>query len=245
MNLYPAIDIHEGKVVRLSRGDFAEQTVYHDSPDGQALEWESCGASWIHVVDLEGAKTGILKNITSLEKIRRAVKCRVQFGGGMRSLENIERVLDLGIDRVVVGTKALDRDFFSDLLKRFGGKIALGLDARDGTVRTEGWVKESGLKVSDFLHSLSELPLETVVYTNIKKDGMLEGPDIEGLREVMSWTKSRVILSGGISGMNDIEASLTLHEINFEGVIIGKALYEKRLDLRAAISAVSSAGDQA
>lgn len=161
----------------------------------------------------------------------------------MRSLENIARVLDLGIDRVVVGTKALDRDFFSELLKRYGEKIALGLDARDGTVRTDGWVKESGQKVSDVLRALNDLPLQTVIYTNIKKDGMLEGPDINGIREVMGWTKARVILSGGISGMKDIEASLTIPEKNFEGIIIGKALYEKRLDLREAITAVIAATD--
>lgn len=243
MNLYPAIDIYDGKVVRLSRGDFNQGKIYAEFPEKQALEWESLGARWIHVVDLEGAKTGELRNFESLLKIRRSVQCFIQFGGGLRSEEAVKKVLDQGIDRVVLGTKALDREFFGKLLSRFGDRIALGLDARDGIVSTEGWLKESGQHVKDVLHDLEGAGLGTVIYTNIKNDGMLEGPDIQGIRDVMSWTSSRVILSGGISGLHDVEAcASSLDEDNFEGIIIGKALYEKRLDLRRALDVIAGKG---
>ena len=236
MNLYPAIDLYEGKVVRLVRGEFDNLTVYSTDPAEKAKEWENSGAVWIHVVDLEGAKTGVLKNLESLRQIRQAVKCRIEFGGGLRSLEQIQEVLAAGIDRIVLGTKALDGDFFEKALGKAGKKLAVGLDLRNGIVQTQGWLESGGAKLEDALKRFNDFPLETVIYTDIQKDGMLKGPDFKGLTTVLKLTKSRVILSGGVSSLNDIRRCAELRETNFEGTIIGKALYENKFSLRDALA---------
>lgn len=242
MILYPAIDLYQGKVVRLARGDFNAETVYSLNPAGQAKEWAEAGAEWIHVVDLEGAKTGLLRNLDSLRKIRKAVSCKIQFGGGLRSLSAVKEIFSEGIDRAVIGTKALDKSFFEALLGNYGDRVALGIDAKDGIVRTEGWLGMSGMTVEELLTSLYDTPVKTVIYTNIKNDGMLQGPDLRGLSDVLRWTQANVILSGGVSGIEDIEACRDIKENNFDGAIIGKALYERRFDLRSALTAASAGG---
>ncbi|HTL48482.1 MAG TPA: 1-(5-phosphoribosyl)-5-[(5-phosphoribosylamino)methylideneamino]imidazole-4-carboxamide isomerase [Verrucomicrobiae bacterium] len=236
MNIYPAIDLYQGKVVRLSRGDFQAETVYSNDPAAQARDWENQGSQWIHVVDLEGAKTGELRNFASLVAIRKNVRCKIQFGGGLRDIKHVECVLNEGIDRIVVGTKALDDAFFTNLLDRFGSRVAVSLDTREGRVQTEGWLKESGQTIQRVLEKLNKSALETVIYTDISKDGMLQGPNLEGLRKVLSWSRAKVILSGGVSTLEDIEKCSQISEKNFEGVIVGKALYEKRFELRTALS---------
>ena len=235
MNLYPAIDLFQGKVVRLSRGDFAKETVYSHQPEEQASEWEKQGARWLHVVDLEGAKSGEPANLSVVLKIRQRVGCKIQFGGGMRHYETVKKVLDAGIDRVVIGTKALDEAFFSKLIRDFGPRIAVGLDARAGMVQTDGWLKESGVTVQELLKQFNDYGLGTVIYTDIQKDGMLEGPNFEGLNDVLRWTRASVILSGGIASVENVEACAQIKAQNFEGVIIGKALYEKRFTLNEAV----------
>ena len=235
MNLYPAIDLYEGKVVRLQRGDFQNLTVYSSHPSAQAKEWEKQGAVWIHVVDLEGAKTGVLKNLPSLLQIRKAVKCQIQFGGGLRSLKQIQEVLDAGIDRVVLGTKALEGDFFEKVLAKLGSKLAVGLDVKNGIVQTRGWLESGGADLESALGRFNDLPLETIIYTDIQKDGMLKGPDFEGLANVLGLTGARVILSGGVSSLEDIRQCAGLKQKNFEGAIIGKALYEKMFSLKEAL----------
>ncbi len=235
MNLYPAIDMYEGKVVRLVRGDFQNLTVYSSNPAAQASEWENQGASWIHAVDLEGAKTGILKNLPSLLAIRKTVKCRLQFGGGLRSLEQIEQVLNAGIDRAVLGTKALDGHFFEKALQKFGSKLAVGLDVRDGIVQTQGWLEAGGADLKTALKRFNDFPLETIIYTDIQKDGMLKGPDFVGLAEVLKLSRAGIILSGGVSSLYDIIQCSRRSEKNFEGAIIGKALYEKKFQLKDAL----------
>lgn len=230
--VYPAIDMFKGRVVRLKRGDYGEETVYSSDPSAQAEIFEAKGASWLHIVDLEGAKNGRLANLDSLRSIRKKVRCNIQFGGGLRTLEDCELILSEGINRIVLGTKALDPEFFDQVMVRFPGKVAVGLDVMDGTVRTEGWLKSSGQHIEDVMKRLSQFPLETVIYTDISKDGMLKGPNMEGLRHVLNWAGMRVILSGGISSIEDVLACAQIKAVNFEGVIIGKALYEKRFDLR-------------
>ena len=238
MNLYPAIDIYEGKVVRLARGDFQNLTVYSKDPAAIAKEWEAQGAAWIHVVDLEGAKTGILKNLPSLLQIRKAVRCHVQFGGGLRSLEQIQEVIHQGVDRVVLGTKALDGKFFETALAQFGNKLAVGLDTREGMVQTQGWLESGGADLKAALERFNDFPLETIIYTDIQKDGMLKGPDFEGLTDVLKTSRAKIILSGGVSSLQDIEKCAKITAKNFEGAIIGKALYEKNFLLTEAFKAI-------
>ena len=235
MNLYPAIDLYEGKVVRLEKGDFAKQTVYSDDPASFAKKWEAEGAQWIHVVDLEGAKTGISKNFSVLRKIRATVKCKIEFGGGLRTIELADEVLRLGIDRVVVGTRALDESFLKKALERFKGRLAIGLDAKDGFLQTEGWL-EKGVGLEDALKKLNEYPVSTVIYTNIQRDGMLAGPDFSGLEKVLKISKANVVLSGGISSLDDLKRCHKIPQKNFDGVIIGKALYENKVILRDALN---------
>ncbi len=242
MILYPAIDLYQGKVVRLSRGDFQAETVYSADPPAQAKAWESQGAQWIHVVDLEGAKTGELRNLSWVLKIRQTVGCSLQVGGGLRRAEDVELLLKEGINRVVIGTKALDQKFFLDLLGRYGSQVAVSLDTREGRVQTEGWLKESGESLESMLKRFNEFALSTVIYTDIARDGMLQGPNLEGLAQVLEWSRSRVILSGGISVLADIEQCRNLKQPNFDGVIMGKALYEKRFELRDAVRAASRQG---
>ncbi len=238
MNLYPAIDLYEGKVVRLARGDFQKETVYSHAPEEIAKEWERQGARWLHIVDLEGAKTGILKNLSSVIKIRKAVKCKIQLGGGLRNQEALNQVLNEGIDRCVLGTKSLDETFLKQSLEAFGSKIAVGLDIQKGIVQLEGWLKASQLDLPAAIEFLNHFPVETLIYTDIQKDGMLEGPNFQGLKEVLEMARARVILSGGVGQLDDIKKAVEISNTNFEGVIIGKALYEKKFKLSDAVDIV-------
>lgn len=235
MNLYPAIDLYEGQVVRLQKGDFNQKTVYSSDPASFARKWEEEGTQWIHVVDLEGAKTGVLKNLNSLKAIRKAVRCKIEFGGGLRSVEAIDQVLQLGIDRAIVGTKALDETFLRKTLAAFGPKLAIGLDVKNGVVQTQGWLDSQNPTLEQALKLLNDFPVQTVIYTNIHKDGMLEGPDFPGLEQVLKTAKANVILSGGVSTLEDIKQCKKLTQKNFEGPIIGKALYEGKINLREAV----------
>lgn len=236
MNLYPAIDLYEGQVVRLSKGDFAQKTIYSDDPASMADQWDKAGAPWIHIVDLEGAKTGIIKNIASLKAIRAIVKAKLQFGGGMRSVEAIEQALEAGADRVVVGTKALDPEFFKKILKQFGSRIAVGIDVKDDIVQTQGWLESSGLTLAKSLKIFNAEGVETLIFTDISKDGMLQGPNFEKLDWVLKNSSSKVILSGGITTLKDIQKCAEIKSENFEGPIIGKALYEKQFTLSQAVA---------
>ncbi len=240
MRVYPAIDLFEGKVVRLEQGDFNRQTVYSEDPAAFAQKWEKEGAEWLHVVDLEGAKTGILKNRDSLRKIRRSVKAKIQFGGGLRRLEDIEAILAEGIDRVILGTKALEPEFFDKAVARFGGRMAVGLDIKDGLVQTQGWLQAAQADLDSAVERFNNSPLEMLIYTDIKKDGMLEGPNFEALGRVLARAKARVILSGGVGKLRDLEACRKIDQKNFEGVIVGKALYESKFSLADALAVTKS-----
>lgn len=237
LQLYPAIDIYEGKVVRLTKGDYARSKVYSSSPAEMAKDWEAQGAQWIHVVDLEGAKGGELYNLGSLLEIRKAVRCSIQFGGGVRTLEDLRKLKEAGIDRVVLGTKALDQNFLTLAVSEFKNSVAVGLDVRAGKVQAEGWLKE-GSSADDLLKVLNAFSFGALVYTNIQKDGMLQGPDLEGLKKILQKARAKVILSGGISSLEDIKKASEVSADNFEGMIIGKALYEKYFTLRQALSAL-------
>ena len=235
MNLYPAIDIYQGKVVRLTQGDYNSCIVYSKDPAATAITWEQEGAKWIHVVDLEGAKTGTLTSEAPLGAICRSVKAKIQFGGGVRNIRDIEKALTLGVSRVVLGTKALDKAFLEEAILKFKDKIAVGLDVRRDQVKTAGWMRDGNSTLAEALKLFNQIGVSTLIYTDIEKDGVLQGPNWEKLSMVLAQTASRVILSGGISQISDIEKCRTLREPNFEGVIIGKALYDKRFRLSEAV----------
>lgn len=235
MNIYPAIDLYEGQVVRLRKGDFAQKTAYSDSPAETAKSFESQGTSWIHMVDLEGAKTGILRNLPSLSAVRKAVKCKIQFGGGMRSLDAIDQAFAAGADRVVLGTKALDPAFFSEVIKRHQSRVAVGIDIKDNQVQTQGWLEASSVSLEQALELFDNHGVETLIYTDIQKDGMLQGPNFERLEFILANSKARIILSGGVGNISDITRCAAIKAKNFEGVIAGKAIYEKTMDLKEAV----------
>lgn len=239
MNLYPAIDLYKGRVVRLAKGDYNQETVYSDNPAEKAAEWEAAGAKWIHVVDLEGAKTGVPANLKAVKAICDAVNCNVEFGGGLRSLDQVDEVLKAGVKRAIVGTKALDETLLNSMLNKFGDALAVSLDTKDGIVRTDGWIEGSGQSTESVIERLNQTNLKTIIYTDIHRDGMLQGPNMEGLTQVLNWAKANVILSGGISVIDDIDACTKIKESNFDGVIIGKALYEKRFALQEAVALIS------
>ncbi len=238
MILYPAIDLYDGMVVRLSRGDYLQKTVYSKSPEAMAKKWRKAGAEWIHLVDLEGAKTGILKNRSSILSIRKAVACRLEVGGGIRTLEDIGALIQDGIDRVILGTKALEEKFFKLALDQYGSKIAVSLDVKEGRVQTQGWLKPGEETLEEALTHFNHFPLETLIFTDIQKDGMLEGPNFEMLKKVLAQTNSKVILSGGVSTLEDIRESAKVKAAHFDGVIIGRALYEKKFRLSDALKIV-------
>lgn len=240
MNLYPAIDLFEGSVVRLARGDFAKKTVYSGDPVQVAREWVSQGAAWLHIVDLEGAQTGRGQNRKFLKEIRAAVRCRIQFGGGLRSFEELEETARMGIDRVILGTRGIESAFVSEAVARFGSKIAVGLDVRQGRVQIEGWLRESDQALEAAIRRLNDFAVETIVYTDIQKDGTLEGPDWKGLRQVLAMTRAKIILSGGVATLDDVRKCAETRDSHLEGVIVGRALYEKKFSVREALDAIGA-----
>jgi len=235
VNVIPAIDIKGGKVVRLLQGDYAKETVYSNSPLDIARKWDSCGAKIIHIVDLDGALEGKLKNEETVRRIASEVKAEVELGGGIRDEAAIESVLGSGVARVVLGTSALDEGFVKRMGWRFGKKIIVGIDAKDGIVRTKGWMQKTNFKAVDFARRLEDTGIGGIIYTDIAKDGMLEGPNITELESMLKVTSLGVIASGGVSALEDITELKALESRGLVGVIIGKALYDGRIDLAEAV----------
>ena len=239
MILIPAIDIRAGKVVRLISGDFNRSQVYGDDPVQFAQEFERQGAKWLHVVDLDGALEGRACNLDQLKRIRNHTKAHIEFGGGLRTLEGIEEVLSLGVARVILGTKALDSDFVVSVLSKYGEKIAVSLDAKEGKVQVQGWTQESPMSPSEVLEKLQKLGLRFLIYTNIARDGTMQGPDISGLEGILeSAGNIQVILSGGISSLKDLARISSIPHNSFYGVIVGRALYERKFSVADALEVV-------
>lgn len=236
MDVIPAIDLLEGRVVRLRRGDFEQVTWYSAAADEYAKRFESAGARLLHVVDLEGARDGHPKNLEQLMNIRRAVGIPIEFGGGLRDDEDIQHVLQIGAERVVLGTRALEITWLERLLARFSKQIVVSLDVVDNEVQVRGWREASGASVYDVAKALDRLKVERLIYTNIRRDGMLMGPDLDGLRALLGAVTARVTLSGGIEGERDIAALCKIRDAHFEGVIVGRALYDGTLDLARALA---------
>lgn len=237
MKIYPAIDIKNGKCVRLKQGKFNEQTIYSDSPYMIAKKWEDSKASYIHVVDLDGALDGNWTNKDTIKRIVESVNIPVQTGGGIRSTKDIEDRLDVGISRVIIGTLAVkDPEFVKNAVEKFGSdKIVVGIDAKDGMVATDGWETVSELSAVELCKKMKSYGVKTIVYTDIAKDGMLIGPNIDYTKYLIDETGLDIIASGGISSIEDLKE---VKSINAEGAIVGKALYTDKVDLSKAIKLI-------
>jgi phosphoribosylformimino-5-aminoimidazole carboxamide ribotide isomerase len=241
--LIPAIDLKDGKCVRLRQGEMSQVTRYSDDPVGMAEQWQNIGARYLHIVDLDGAVEGTPKHLPQIEAIAKKLTIPIQVGGGIRSVATVQAYRSIGVDRVVVGTAALhDSKFLASIAQQFPQKILVGIDVKQGLVAVHGWTTVSTLTPQQVFDSIKELPLGGIVYTDISRDGMLSGPNISALREAAETSPVPVIASGGVTTLDDIRA---IQEIggNISGVIIGKALYEGTLDLKAALALVHSAGE--
>ncbi len=233
MIVYPAIDIKDANCVRLTQGEFTDVTVYSDSPVEMALKWELMGAKFLHVIDLDGARIGKPQNIPIISEM--AVKCGIpiQLGGGIRTIETIEMVLSKGVHRVILGTSAVtDPQIVKEALGLFGKNIAIGIDAREGMVAIDGWATTSKFTATEFAKKMEDLGAKTIIYTDISRDGMLKGPNLTAMEEMVNHVGIEVIASGGVSSIDDVR---NLKDIGMHGVIIGKALYTGDVSLAEAI----------
>ncbi|WP_372789747.1 1-(5-phosphoribosyl)-5-[(5-phosphoribosylamino)methylideneamino]imidazole-4-carboxamide isomerase [Paraconexibacter sp.] len=239
MILYPAIDISDGKAVRLVQGDFDAKTVYDDDPLDAARAWVDAGARFLHVVDLDGAKSGEPKNLHHLERITADLQVPVQIGGGLRSLSAVRAALDAGAERVILGTAAFtDIDFLDDVLGAFRERVIVSVDTRGGMVSTHGWQETTTIPAAAVIEQLQNRGVKSFVYSNVDRDGMLQGPDLDEVRRVASVVRGRFIYSGGIGKVEDLAALAALRQVNLGGVIVGKALYEHRFTIAEAHDAL-------
>ena len=235
MLILPAIDIRNGKCVRLQQGDYNQETVYADSPVEMAKHWEQQGAEFLHLVDLDGAKDGQPTNFAIVSQIAQSIRIPVELGGGVRNQEAIQRYLDADVNRLVIGTLALkEADWFREMCRKFPEKLVLGIDGRNGLVATEGWLETSQTLATDLAKQYADLPLAALVYTDIAKDGMLEGPNIAEMESMRRAVPVPLIVSGGIASLDDVRR---LAACNFHACIIGKALYENKFRLSDALAA--------
>lgn len=241
MQLYPAIDLKDGNCVRLTQGLFEQAKIYSHTPADMAREWENQGATFLHLVDLDGALAGRSVNEPAIRSILKAVSIPVQIGGGIRSRDGVASMLELGVKRVIIGTKAAKNpEFIGEVVEEFGTDcIVAGIDAKDGKVAIEGWEKLSCLSALDLCKKMKDFGVQHIVYTDISRDGMLTGPNVPATKELTRETGLDIIASGGVSSMEDLRR---LYEEGIKGAIIGKALYEKRIDLLEAIRCFETEG---
>ncbi|MCC8168799.1 MAG: 1-(5-phosphoribosyl)-5-[(5-phosphoribosylamino)methylideneamino]imidazole-4-carboxamide isomerase [Oscillospiraceae bacterium] len=233
MRIYPAIDIKDGNCVRLLQGRFSDVTVYGDNPAETAKKWESLGGEFIHVVDLAGALKGHGVNAEAIKKICQSVSVPVQTGGGIRTMEDIEAKLKCGINRVIIGTKAVsDSEFVKRAVDSYGEKIVIGIDAKDGMVAVEGWEKTSDFTAVEFAKKMTGIGVKTIVYTDIATDGTLAGPNVAAMAEMVKSVDADIIASGGVGSLEHIKS---LIPTGVEGVIVGRALYTGNVNLKEAV----------
>ena len=233
MNIFPAIDLYEGAAVRLFKGDYDQMTIYDKNPLNIAKKFEECGAEYLHMVDLEGAKTGLTPNLETIENIVKNTSLFVELGGGIRSMETVDKYLSIGVSRVILGTAAItDEAFLDEALAKYGEKIAVGVDIRDGYVAIKGWTEKSQYTFEDFCKKMQDKGVKTIICTDISKDGAMKGTNRELYKQLNSALSLDIIASGGVSSMDDIVA---LREMELYGAIIGKAYYTNAIDLKEAI----------
>jgi phosphoribosylformimino-5-aminoimidazole carboxamide ribotide isomerase len=236
--VFPAIDIRGGKAVRLVEGDFARETVFDADPADAARRWEAAGASWIHIVDLDGARDGVRQNRDAIARIRAAVSTRLQLGGGLRDMASLQEAHDLGVDRLVIGSAAISHpELVPEAVATFADAIVVGLDARDGKVATRGWLEQTSTRATDVARRVADEGVRHIVFTDIGRDGKLQGPNLEALRDMIAATSAGVVASGGISTLKDVEH---VRDLGASGVIIGAALYHGTLSLPDALALARS-----
>lgn len=233
MNIFPAIDLYEGAAVRLFKGDYNQMTVYDKNPLNIAKKFEECGAEFLHMVDLEGAKTGLTPNLETIENIVKNTSLFVELGGGIRSMGTVEKYLSIGVSRVILGTAAItDEAFLNEAIAKYGDKIAVGVDIKDGFVAIKGWTEKSQYTFEDFCKKMQDKGVKTLICTDISKDGAMKGTNRELYKTLSEKLSLDIIASGGVSTIDDIKA---LREMNLYGAIIGKAYYTNAIDLKEAI----------
>lgn len=235
MDILPAIDLRDGKCVRLIQGQYDRQITYKDDPVAQAQEFCDAGAAWLHLVDLDGAKEGYPVNAETIGRVVKSTSMKVELGGGIRDEKTIEQMLGLGLERVILGTKAIeDFDWFSQMAFRFPGRLVLGLDARGSTLAKHGWIQAGGQDLITFARKAAGLPIAAIIYTDISKDGMLAGPNLKRTQQLIEAVSVPVVASGGVTTIQDVKNTKS---IGAAGAIIGRSLYEGTIDLKEAIAA--------
>jgi phosphoribosylformimino-5-aminoimidazole carboxamide ribotide isomerase len=240
MEIFPAIDLLSGNCVRLYQGDYAQSQVFNENPIAVATAWQATGCTKLPLVDLDGAKSGEQANLEIIGQIVKAVPdMTIQVGGGLRSADNVKALLDLGVDRAILGTVAIEQpQLVADLCKQYPGQIVVGIDARDGWVATKGWIETSQVKATDLAQQMADWGAAAIIYTDIQRDGTLVGPNLPALRELVENTAVPVIASGGVGSLADLLNLLTLEPLGVTGTIVGKALYTGAFTLTEALQAV-------
>jgi len=236
MRIFPAIDISGSKCVRLTQGDFNQKTVYYDNPLDAAKFWESQGAKDIHIVDLDGSLNGQFVNLSNLREISRATSLKIQFGGGIRSLKDVETLVENGVNRIVIGSLALKNlKTFKTILDLYPSQIVCAIDFKNDFVMTEGWQQESKISLDTFIKTISDIGCQSLLVTNISRDGMMTGPDVDTYKRIKSLTTAEIIASGGVSSLEDLKA---LKSLDIPSVIIGKAFYEEKFTYKEALRSI-------
>lgn len=239
MDVIPAIDLLEGRCVRLYQGDYARSQVFNENPVDVAKHWVEQGASWLHIVDLDGAKIGKLVNLQAIEAIAQAVSVQIQVGGGLRDRTSIAQLLSLGVQRVILGTIAVEQPtLVADLCQEFPGQIVVGIDARNGRVATRGWLETTEVLAIQLAQKMQELGAAAIIYTDIHRDGTLQGPNLAALKSLAAEVSIPIIASGGVSSVTDLLSLLALEPIGVSSVIVGRALYTGDISLKQALQAI-------
>ena len=236
MILYPAIDLKSGKCIRLKKGDISQVTFYNDNPIAQAKYFQKMGATWIHMVDIDGAFKGKNLNHEIFVDVKKNIKCSIQVGGGIRNIKTVEYLLENGINRIVLGTMAINNpELVKKICKMFPEKIAVGVDAKNGFLAAEGWTKTSKVKIKEIVKIYEDAGVCALIFTDIEKDGVLEGVNIDDLCKILNSTSMKIIASGGVSSLKDLEKLKRINAENLDGVIVGRAIYEKKIIVSEAI----------
>ena len=243
MVIFPAIDIRGGKCVRLFKGDFAQETVFSDKPEEMAAKWEAQGGKFLHLVDLDGALAGKSVNLDVVKTIVDTVRIPVELGGGIRTMENMDEVLSLGVQRVILGSVAVKNPaLVKEACQKYGDRVVVGIDAKDGIVAVDGWGVSGDVEVTVLAKEMAKAGVKTIIYTDISRDGTLSGVNVEATARLARESGIKVVASGGVKSLDDIKALLPYEKDGIEGVIVGKSIYTGSLDLQEAVALVESAG---